>query len=270
VIDGRNKYKGLSLDVPNVAKGDRLVDDVWKVDPKKETIECNSVCSTSAATTWFSPGAPNRCLPWADLPMIHDISAKYHEDWSLLGCAWQGGLLTAQHKLIFRLVGDHTTPWYIGLDHYDDSSVNVWPVALGDVPGVPLKIATPKEKITSPEFVPVFDLKQVEAYKFVFKSYMDLCTRRVANVKILPKRLFIECVDGPSNPVILAYRSGWWAVSRNLIIKYTLAYGVRIECKGNLFPVMMEGTMKCLEIPDGGVAIRSATDSVRQEFHDRQ
>ena len=129
VINKLHKYKTVKMTVPTAKKMDRLPDSAWCGMVKEDSLHFIEVQGTKQNTEWYSPGVGNWCVPTADLTLLKKCYAL--QDWTLIDTAWQGSLFKCTRRLIFCAKGSPCYR-YVGLLHFKESVVLVWPVTLSN------------------------------------------------------------------------------------------------------------------------------------------
>lgn len=124
LLGRRHDYNELNRNLPVLARGVKVPEQVFKVDYKGQSLPFKEVVSTRAAPTWFSPNAERAQSPITDLE-LYLYSAQH--GFGRLSTCWLGALARAEHKFMMRKVSGDGGSWQFVLGPVGDSAVLVWP-----------------------------------------------------------------------------------------------------------------------------------------------
>jgi len=177
IISKRYKLDKIPVDSHLGKKTMRVGADTFgkRKDPKC-SIDISGICSTTQATSWFSPCQENSGLPSADLKMMDD--AYTAKDVGLCELGFLNTIVDAGIFIVFRkLKGKFPIKgWHVGLFHYRESSAVAWPVTLAPVPGhVDTKYIVFDMDLKEPRFINLVSWKDVTAVEYEVHSWSWQC-----------------------------------------------------------------------------------------------
>ena len=176
ILKRRLLYKQYKYVEPNnialSKKTERLPPEAWQPLEKDDTVHLKGVQSTKQAAHFYSPAAQNIPVAWSDVILKRHMLDK--QDYTIADNVWIGILFKCNHHTAFRYKS-HIKTAYIGLGHYKDSCVMVWPAEVRNVPGTTCKVVAPDKTCEEPMLLPIYDVSQLEVFHFKFRAYASLC-----------------------------------------------------------------------------------------------
>ena len=103
-------------------KTERLPPEAFEPKARDESMGFQTIASTTQATSWYSPSAPNMPVSSADVAMVKCTNLS--QQFTTMCTSWHGLLSQVHHQLVF--CKNNAPQWtYLCLDHFKERMVLV-------------------------------------------------------------------------------------------------------------------------------------------------
>lgn len=216
---------------------------------KDASLPLEQIEGSSPNPPWYSPGADNHCMQYADLHLQHELANR--NKLAQLKHLGSNSSLLRGRNLMLRKKGapSPARPWMLSLGDMGDSAALAWPAEACDIEGTELKwfsfVGAASKRL---HWVCLLDLAEWEACTFEWRSP---AWQFVAHPSLVALRPAVRAVQSsPTEDLLkLAARQGFWGLG--LITLQALGQSLGLSLRGcNLFDACWELVHHILQTDD--------------------
>lgn len=220
------------------------------------SLSLGEISSTSSTTPWYSPGAENFSVPYADLHLLRWAVATKTE--GSLHQAWYGALMKCSHHIVVKMSPDTVKRgWFFPLFQVGSSAVIAWPADERIVRHEDVEV-----QFFVPRRTSVNDVKQVfvaccDPHKWVARSFVwKTPLQQFMAYSSVPRAVWgewqlVAMPTSASAPLLqVAARCCFWELPKTWLEKVAKAEHYDIEGKTDTFGVLWALVKGILEVSD--------------------
>lgn len=198
-----------------VAKTAALSHDAFEASQQACSLAVSSLSGPSQTPAWYSSGPEQVSRIHADIELFRaaSLTKRYR---SVVENCWLGQLVDWTHQIALRRVGASDDEWFVGLHHWSDSSVLVWPCRRRAF------LLNSEEHffellcdgVREPTLVAFYELAEWHAATFEYRSPAWQMKHLHQSACTMPSAIRRVEVLAPTTVLEVAARSGWWKLGK--------------------------------------------------------
>lgn len=255
VLSRVHAFEDVQASASSESATERLSRRCFVPDPEASSLPLGKIVDNRPTTTWVSPNASNICLKDADLELVR--YAKNAQDWTIIDRAWQGILLQAKHRIVFRRAGE-PEQWFFAGHAWRDSAVVAFPAVSMQLEGSNETYYERGTALQNPVFFVVADIADIEAVSVSFRSLAWQFAQSAEASKLQPKvRAFAVAGRRPEPLLKVAAREALWSVDKASLMLFARYSGFAVSAGSSLFDTVFDLCKAQLPELDDDAILRS-------------